>query len=306
MDTCAAPDTSLYNRVGAEAFLARMAEGAPLVMQGPTGTVLMSQPGGEEIPAAAWNLSEPQTVERVHALYEAAGADALITNSFQASAPALARDSVRQSVSAVNRAAVDCARCVGTGFVLGSMGSCCIEWIAEDSPSYREARAAYREQAHALLAAGADGLLLETFVSLRELQPALAGVADVADGMPFLVSFAVNEDGDLLGDGQNIEAAAIYAAEHGAAAVGVNCCSVAAATAAVPRMAQAVGLPLMVRPNAGNPHRNEDGRLVWDEDPLAFAAAVHGWVAGGACMVGSCCGTTALTTCALAGEFASA
>ena len=135
----------------------------------------MSEPGAEDIPPAFWNLAEPQTVRRIHKLYEAAGAQVLLTNTFQASAPALERDGIAPSAAEVNRAAVDNARAAHGEVVVGSIGPCGIEWMREDSPEFRAARAAYREQATALLTAGVDAVMLETFCSIRDLQPALAG-----------------------------------------------------------------------------------------------------------------------------------
>ena len=179
------------------------------------------------------------------------------------------------------------------------MGPIAIEWFVEDSLEYREIRANAREQASALLNAGVDGLLIETVTSIRNLQPVLAGAHDAADGMPVLVSFAIDDKGDLLGDGLNIEGAILYTEKHGANSVGVNCCSLTAATAAVPRMVATATTPVTVRPNAGNPVQTQDGP-VWHEDPEAFARACVEWARAGAAMVGSCCGTTAVTTAALA------
>ena len=132
-----------------------------------------------------------------------------------------------------------------------------------------------------MLNAGVDGLLIETVTSIRNLQPMLAGARDAADGMPVLVSFVVDDKGDLLGDGLNIEAAVLYAEKHGANSVGVNCCSLAAANAAVPRMVASATTPVTVRPNAGNPVQTQDGP-VWHEDPEAFARACVEWKRAGA------------------------
>lgn len=292
-------DTSYYNRPGAEELLSRLDEG-PLLAQGPMGSALMSEWGAADIPPVYWNLAEPQTVANLHRLYKAAGAQVLITNTFQASAPALERDEIEASVEEVNRAAVDIARSAHPQLLLGSMGSCGIDWTVRDSPEYRAARDAYRNQARALFAAGVDAVLLETFVSIRELQPALDGCMDAADGMPVFASFVVDETCRLMGDGLNIEAAVVYAEKHGCQAVGVNCCSLTAATACVPRMADAARTPVMVRPNAGNPVVDENGVPRWSEDAPSFARACARWVEDGARLVGSCCGTTAMTTAALA------
>lgn len=291
--------TAYYNRTGAVELMRRLRE-ETLLAQGPMGSVLMSQVGAADIPAAFWNLAEPQTVANIHRLYAAAGAQVLITNTFQASAPALDRDEIMPDAHEVNRAAVNLARAARPEVLLGSIGPCGITWFHEDEPAYRVARAAYREQAHALLTAGVDGVLLETFTSIRDLQPALAGVGDAADGMPVLVSFAITDAGDLIGDGLTIEGAIVYAERHGACAVGVNCCSIAAATAAVPRMVAAARTPVMVRPNAGDPVRTADDALAWHEDSAAFARACRVWRDAGAHLVGACCGATAATTVAMA------
>ena len=235
---------------------------------------LLSEYDAADIPPAFWNLAEPQTVSRIHRLYVAAGAQVLITNTFQASSYALKHDQIAPSVAEVNRGAVDDARQAHPQLLLGSMGPIGIEWFAEDSAEYREIRGIAREQAHALLNAGVDGLLIETVTSIRNLQPMLAGARDAADGMPVLVSFVVDDKGDLLGDGLNIEAAVLYAEKHGANSVGVNCCSLAAANAAVPRMVASATTPVTVRPNVGDPVQTQDGP-VWHENPGSFRARMH-------------------------------
>lgn len=306
-------DTSMYDRVGAESL--RAALGArTLLAQGPTGSALIAEAGVADIPATFWNIAEPQVVSRIHLMHAAAGADVMITNTFQASAPALARDGVRQGVGEVNRAGVDCARAAHAEHLLGSIGSCGLSWTEPDSEpessgdadleaplddgGYRACRAAYADQAAALLSAGVAGLLLETFISIHDLKPALDGARCVADGMPLLVSFSIDDECSLLGDHLPIEEAAAWVQAHGAAAVGVNCCSLAAADAALGRMMSATSLPVMVRPHAGLPEL-VDGMPVWAEDPEAFARSCQGWVEAGAALVGSCCGTTPRTTCAL-------
>lgn len=293
-------DSARFDRAGT-AWLEEHLGKDILLMQGPMGTELMGQAGSAQIPAAFWNVADPHEVERIHWMYRTVGADIMLTNTFQASAPALERDEVRAGMERVNRAAVACALHAGAPCTLGSMGSCGISWLADDTPEYRAAVAAYREQAYVLLDAGCHGIMLETFTGLRELEVALKAVLSVADGMPVLVSYAIDDSGNLLGDGLNIEAACMFAESNGARAVGVNCCSLAAATAAVPRMVRAVSIPVMVRPNAGDPLADDEGQLHWQELPDDFAAACEHWCADGALIVGGCCGAGPRTTCALSG-----
>ncbi len=297
----AAADASRFDAAGSTWLRERLDAGDILLMQGPMGSELMRQVGAADIPAALWNVADPHEVERIHWLYRMAGADIMLTNTFQASAPALVHDEVDAGMERVNRAAVACALHAGARCTLASIGPCGIAWVSEDAPEYREAADAYRDQAYVLLDAGAHGIVLETFTALRELELALRAVRSVACDLPVLVSFAIDEAGNLLGDGVNIEAACMLAERKGAEAVGVNCCSVAAATHAVPRMARAVSLPLMVRPNAGDPQRDEYGSLTWDERPEAFSSAFSAWRAAGARIVGGCCGTGVRTASVLAG-----
>lgn len=295
-----------YNRVAGEELIDRIAKG-PLVVQGPMGSLLIEEAGTSDVPAAFWNVAEPQTLTRIHALYQMAGADVLVANSFQASAPCLERDGIVQDYRTVNRAAVDCALACGgmTGIpaklVLGSIGPCGVDWAVADSPEYAHAFKSYRDQAGVLLESGAAGILLETFCSERDLVPAMDACIEAADDMPVLVSFSIDDGCDLLGDGLSIEAAAELAGRLGASAVGVNCCSIDAATEAVPRMAKAVDLPIVVRPNAGVPVVDKQGLPHWEEDVERVVAAAARWVSDGASLVGTCCGFSARATCAIAG-----
>lgn len=295
-----------YNRDAGEELVGRLAAG-PLVMQGPMGSLLIDEAGTADVPSAFWNIAEPQTLTRMHALYQLAGADILIANTFQASSPCLQRDGISQGYRAVNRAGVDCALACSriTGIparlVLGSIGPCGVEWESEESPERRVAFESYRDQASILLESGVAGILLETFCSKRDFALAMAGSAEVADGMPILASFAIDDAGNLVGDGAPIEEAAALAKQLGATATGVNCCSIAAATDAVPRMARSVDLHIMVRPNAGDPTVDENGLPHWDEDGEGIARACARWVSDGASIIGTCCGFTPVTTCVISG-----
>lgn len=279
--------------------------GAPMVAQGPMGSALMGEPCGEGVPAAAWNLEEPEAVERWHRRYIEAGAQVLITNTFQASRPALDRDRIDASVATVNRSAVDCARRaavdgVEAPFLLGSIGPCGLDWIGDEDETRIRARAAYAEQAQALLEGGVDGLLLETFTTSRHVEPALEAVKEVCCGMPYLVSFAVGRSGDLLGIDVNIEAAVLFAEQQGASAVGINCCPLETASSVASRLVDTARTPTMIRPNAGAPHRDRDGALIWDEDPGALAKQASVWADAGIALIGTCCGYSPRATWAIA------
>ena len=68
--------TDSYDRVGAERLLGLLSTGV-LLMQGPMGSMLSSELGAQDIPAAYWNVAEPQEVTRIHQQYADAGAQVL-------------------------------------------------------------------------------------------------------------------------------------------------------------------------------------------------------------------------------------
>lgn len=292
--------TDRYNRFGARGLRARIARG-PLVVQAPPETALLGLPDSAGIPAALWNVAEPQTVARLHALEAAAGAELLLTNTRRATAPLLAVDRVRQSPAEVNRAAVAAARRTPGTFILGVVAPCGLDASADDAARHEGARTAYRDQIHQLLVASADGILLDGFSSLREIEPALAGAADVLDGMPLAVRFEVDAAGELPAGDLNIEAAIRHAAACGAEMVGASCPNPASAGMIAARLRALTDLPLLVSADyPGDPHPDDDGLLVWDERPQDLAAAARSWLDAGVVAIGGGTGSTARTTAALA------
>ena len=79
----------------------------------------------------------------------------------------------------------------------------------------------------------------------------------------------------------------------GAAAVGFNC---VAADGMVPHLVSKLRrftkLPLICKPNAGNPIINEKGQAEYKLEPEPFARIVKACYENGASFLGGCCGTT--------------
>ena len=79
----------------------------------------------------------------------------------------------------------------------------------------------------------------------------------------------------------------------GAAAVGFNC---VAADGMVPHLVSKLRrftkLPLICKPNAGNPIINEKGQAEYKLEPEPFARIVKACYENGASLLGGCCGTT--------------
>ncbi len=212
----------------------------------------------------------------------------------------LKRHGHADDLRAINQAGVRIAReAFGgrEGFVLGDLGP--LGAILEpygDLPQ-EEARAAYEEQARALVEAGADAIIIETQTSLDEIGVAID--AAKAAGAPCVIASLAY---DLSADktfyvtmmGVQPEAAAAFAEERGANIIALNCGTGmdmpgAAKVAGIYR--QHCRLPVMVQPNAGLPVL-ENGKAVYKQSPDEMAGGVPAALAAGANIIGSCCGST--------------
>ncbi len=254
----------------------------------------------------AWNLQRPSRVRAIHRAYAEAGAEVLLTNTFQSNPSALAKWGWEDRLEAIDAAAVRLARQVaGAGrYVLGDVGPF----------GAGPAEFADREALRRVLASleGVDGVLFETCshpAALAAVQYALHRAYEV-EGVPLLLSLTYlrSPSGQLVTlSGHPPETFARHAERHGVAALGVNCgreVGMGDAVEVVRRYRAATDLPLFARPNAGTPSR-EGGEWGHPLGPEEMARAVPELVAAGARMVGGCCGTTPEHVAALAGALGS-
>ncbi len=241
------------------------------------------------------NLSAPDLVRQIYCEYADAGADILKTNTYGANRLRLAGFSMAEKVRAINEAGVRLAKeaAQGKAFVAGVLGPLGIRIEPFGPTSFAEARSIFREQAEALIGAGADLLILETFNDLNELREAIFAAREAAGESPIVVAqVAVDDFGRLSGGGASVEAVARAVNEWPADVFGFNC-SVGpkAILEAVEQALQYSSKPLSAMPNAGIPERVE-GRNIYLSSPEYMAQYASRLLRAGAKIVGGCCGTT--------------
>jgi 5-methyltetrahydrofolate--homocysteine methyltransferase len=254
------------------ALAATLRSGRVLVMDGAMGTELMRRTGAS-IPfcGEGYNLSAADLVQSIHRAYLDAGADVLLTNTFQANRVALARAGLLDRRHDIWHAALELARLddARSHFVLADVGPF-------ENPTDADAEAILAE------CCGADGLLLETWSSLETIRPF------AQSEIPLLVSFTFQRTHDLMTfEGHLPEACARAADSFGAIAIGANCGKDIDADdliEIVKRYRRTVDLPVFVKPNAGSP-----GHL---RTPEMLAEKVVELLKAGVAMIGGCCGTT--------------
>ncbi|HTR80066.1 MAG TPA: homocysteine S-methyltransferase family protein [Bacteroidota bacterium] len=271
-----------------------------LVSDGAMGTQLMLaglEPGGC---GELWNLNCPERVLEIQRRYVQAGTDCLITNTFGGSRIMLQRHGVGDKVREINQAGVRIAREAfgeNEGYVLGDIGP--LGAILEPYGDLPEeaARAAYEEQAAALVEAGADAVIIETQTSLEELGVAIEA-AKKAGAPSIIASLAYDLSADksfyVTMMGVLPEKAAEYVEDKGANVIALNCgtgMDMVGAAKVVELYRKSCALPTMVQPNAGLPVL-EKGKAVYKQLPDDMAKGVPLVLTAGAHIVGSCCGST--------------
>lgn len=269
----------------------------PVVLDGGMGTLLESR--GNDVTSSLWSArvlrDDPDEVREAHAAFVAAGAEVVITASYQLG---FGGDIPDAEVEVLLRRSVAVARDAGDALVAASVGP--VGALRADGSEYTgdygltvdELREAHRRRLHVLADAGADLLAVETIPSPLEVEALALALADL--GVPAFVSLSADSTG-FAGRGALAASLRAAASVPGVIAVGVNCCapeSVASALAAAPRVA------LVAYPNTGE--RWDAATRTWDGAAAPLAADAPSWVAAGARLVGGCCRSTPADIAAIA------
>jgi 5-methyltetrahydrofolate--homocysteine methyltransferase len=271
-----------------------------LLGDGAMGTQLMLAGLEQGACGEAWNLTHPDRVLAIQRRYAEAGSDCILTNTFGGSRIMLNRHGHAGDVVGVNAAAVAITReAFGgrDGYVIGDIGP--FGGLMEPYGDFSEAqvRAAFNEQARALIDAGADGIIIETQTSLEELGLGIEAAQEAgASCVIGSLAYDVTLDGSTFRTMMGIdpERAAEFMEEKGAHVIALNCgtrMDMDRAREAVARYRAVSGLPIMAQPNAGQP-KLINMKVVYDETPEQMVGGVVPLIQAGANIIGACCGST--------------
>jgi len=239
------------------------------------------------------NVAEPRIVQQVHAGYVEAGADFVETNTFGANRVKLSQYGLADEVERINLAGVRVARAAaGQGvLVAGAIGPLGCELTGYGPITREQAGQVFRQQASALVEAGVDFLILETFSNTDELLVALEAVGTLAD-VAVVAQMTVNDRNETV-YGERVDQALGRIAQHEAAtAVGLNCAVGPSGMLSSLELVRTIThKPISVQPNAGMP-RSVEGRQLYMCTPEYMAEYAKRFYEKGARIIGGCCGTT--------------
>ncbi|MCD4685352.1 MAG: bifunctional homocysteine S-methyltransferase/methylenetetrahydrofolate reductase [Anaerolineae bacterium] len=279
-------------------FRERLAQGT-LLADGAMGTMLHAL---QNLPIDTCfdllNLDDPGMVADVHRRYIEAGAEIIETNTFSANIYKLGDCHREEEVTAINRAGVELARKMVEStfrddiYIAGSVGPLGVRLAPFGRTTPEEAFDAFTIQLRALIKAGVDLLIFETFTDLEEITQAIRVARVIDPQMPIVAQMTfTRDDRTLLGDAPAQVARALH--DLGADVIGVNCSGGPAQLLRILQlMHRAVPkVKLSVVPNAGWPE-TVGGRVMYTATPDYFGEYALAFQDAGACMVGGCCGTT--------------
>jgi 5-methyltetrahydrofolate--homocysteine methyltransferase len=273
-----------------------------LIADGATGTMLMAAglPAGSA--PEMWNVERPEQIIALHRAYLEAGSQIILTNTFGGSRIKLDKFGLGERVRELNLAAAGLAKQASQGqaYVAGDIGPSG-ELMQPMGPlTYEVALRSFSEQAAALAEGGVDLLWVETMTDLMEAKAAVAGALQAAD-LPVFCSLSFGRKARTM-MGVSARQAAQELWPLGLSAIGANCGEGLEMIPEVLRQMREVlpDAPLIVKPNAGLP-KLVGGQTIYDLGPGDFAAQMKEFIALGAQVIGSCCGSSPAYIAALRG-----
>ncbi|HFB97974.1 MAG TPA: bifunctional homocysteine S-methyltransferase/methylenetetrahydrofolate reductase, partial [Bryobacterales bacterium] len=265
-----------------------------IVADGAMGTMLYSKGVFINRCYDELNLVQPSLVKGIHEEYVKAGAEILETNTYGANRARLAGYGLADKAVAINQAGVKLAREAAgeKAFVAGSIGPLGSRVEPLGSISVAEAKEIFGEQARALVEAGVDLLILETFGDIVELGAAVEAAREAAGDEMVIVAEVTIDDYGRLPTGMSTEDFTRALNEMPADVIGCNC-SVGPKVMleTIEKMVKVAAKPLSAMPNAGLPVRVE-GRNMYLCSPEYMSQYARRLLWAGVKIIGGCCGTT--------------
>lgn len=261
-------------------------------LDGATGSNLMLAGMPKGCCSEKWILENPQAIIDLQRRYAEAGSEIIYAPTFQANPIALEKEGLAEKTEEINARLIALTRqaapdCLIAGD-LATLAAHCESW---DPDNFERMVEAYQRQIHALIDSGADLLVGETLLYPQEAE-AILTAAELECSGTVMITFTMQQDGSLF-SGADAGKVLREMEEAGAAAVGFNCVVADMMTPyLVSKLRRYTSLPLICKPNAGNPVIGSDGIARYDLSKEGFADIMKQCAQNGALLLGGCCGTT--------------
>jgi len=276
----------------------------PVTIDGGLASELQAR--GQDLSGRLWSarllIDDPAQITAVHEAYIAAGAQVMISASYQCSRLALTLAGRRpEEADALLTGSVElaraAARAAGRPQVLVAAGVGPYGAALADGSEYRgryglsldELVTFHAERLEVLASARPDAFAVETIPDALEAAAVAVALADHPQ-IPAWVAFSCRDGATTCGGDAFADAVRVAVTAPSVVAVGVNCTAPEHVSALLQQAALVTRLPLVAYPNAGR---------TWDAAARAWSgagtatiasSAVRAWVEEGARLIGGCCG----------------
>jgi 5-methyltetrahydrofolate--homocysteine methyltransferase len=258
------------------------------------------------------SISHPEIVFEIHSKYLEAGADILLTNTFNATRISQADYGTEEFVYEMNKVSAEIAKKAANQFtaqnpdkprfVAGSLGptnkTLSLSPDVND-PGYRavtfdEVKDAYREQVEGLIDGGVDLFIIETIFDTLNGKAAIFAIDEALESrgikLPLMVSGTITDASGRTLSGQTLEAFINSVSHIELLSIGLNC-SLGASDLRpyVKELSKKAPFHISAHPNAGLP--NQFGE--YDETPEIMTKYIKDYLDNSFVnIIGGCCGTT--------------
>jgi homocysteine S-methyltransferase len=268
----------------------------PTILDGGLSTALEEL--GATLNTTLWSgellRSNRDQIRAAHQSFADAGAQILITSSYQISYPGcLARGWSQEEVTDALRASTELAR-ITDAKVAASVGPYGA-YLADGSEyrgnyglSLKQLKDFHRERLSVLISSGPDYLAIETIPDLAEAQAILELLDELASTIPFWISFSCRNESEIS-SGQLFKDAVSLVIEHEyCIGVGINC---TAPEFIAPLMESAQsGHNFVIYPNSGRAWDAINKKWMGDQSSVFTSTQIVEWQELGAAIIGGCCG----------------
>lgn len=274
-----------------EAFSALVSQ-SPCLLDGATGSYLRAKGMPRDCATEEWVLRNPEVLVELQRGYAKAGAQIIYAPTFQAQPIALKKIGLENHAEAINAQLIALSRsaapdCLIAGDI-ATLAAFCDSWDPDNFDLLLEN---YRRQIRGLIDGGADLLVGETLLYPQEAE-AILTAAELEGAEVTMISYTM-QSGGFLYSGYDAGPLMKQLEDWGASAVGFNCVAADEMTPhLVSKLRRFTKLPLICKPNSGNPIINDAGIAEYKLEPEPFAQIVKTCRENGASLLGGCCGTT--------------
>jgi homocysteine S-methyltransferase len=246
---------------------------------------------------------QPEKIEAVHDSYLDAGADCILTASYQVSAKAYAEmgltredaaASLRESVRLAEKSrARHPGRRILIAASLGPYGAALhngAEYDGNYDISFDQLVNFHARRLSVLAETNADLIAFETVPSLEEAQAIIAAIKQYSQ-ISAWVSFTCRDAAHTAHGEPIAGCGSCLDSVPQVVAIGINCTAPAFVTPLIQALKASTAKPIVVFPNSGEGWDAETCSWTGKADPAAFSVSAQEWRCAGAQIIGGCCRT---------------